>query len=328
MSSVQDSREDLFERLTQALDQGRVSEADVERLVARGRPRGARARPTAASVLYALGAVVVFAGLAIGYGTVFTDLPWLLQITTPLLFPAVALVTCVGLAKRRAVAWQVDVAGLVGYTSLAGALAVIGAASGWINTGREAAAFIAIGAIVAILVVLGLYAGVRSFRLAGVGLPLALAVLGASTAWAVSLVGTDGLCWVLLAEAGIAAVTAVVLADRSRRAAYCASVWAVLISYASLYAAVASGFYDFGHLTVWHGILGATVVAAFLVSGTFDFKALIWLGAAGGALWLVMIAVVVGSATNAAAAVILVGFGLVMLGLLVTKLRRSQALSP
>ena len=83
-----------------------------------------------------------------------------------------------------------------------------------------------------------------------------------------------------------------------------------------------------GTVTAWHGILGVTVVAALLVSGAFDFKALIWLGAAGGALWLVMIAVVVGSATNAALAVILAGIGLVALGLLVTRLRHSQALSP
>lgn len=328
MSPIQDSRGDLFDRLGQALDQGRVSEADVERLVSRGTPRGMRARPAAASVLYALGTVVVFAGLGIAYGTVFGDLPWALQITTPFLFPAVALGTCVGLARRRAVAWQVDVAGLVGYAALSGAFTVVGAASGWVNNDREAATFIAVGATVAMLVVLGLYAEVHSFRLAGVGLPLALAVLGASAAWAVSLVGTDSVCWVLLAEAGIATITAMVLAHRSRRAAYCASVWAVLISYASLYAAVASGFYDFGELTAWHGILGATVVAALLVSGAFDFKALIWLGAAGGALWLVMIAVIVGSATNAALAVILAGLGLVALGLLVTKLRRSQAHAP
>ena len=95
MSADQGTRSDLFYRLGQALDDGRVSEADVERPISRGRPRGMRARPTAASVLYVLGAVVVFAGLGIAYGTVFADLPWTLQITTPLLFPAVALGTCI-----------------------------------------------------------------------------------------------------------------------------------------------------------------------------------------------------------------------------------------
>jgi uncharacterized membrane protein YjjB (DUF3815 family) len=80
---------------------------------------------------------------------------------------------------------------------------------------------------------------------------------------------------------------------------------------------------DFSRFTVWHVILAGVVIAAFLTAGAFDLDALIWIAAAGGAVWMVMIAVIVGSATSAALAVVLAGMGLVLLGLLVTRLRRA-----
>lgn len=53
-----------------------------------------------------------------------------------------------------------------------------------------------------------------------------------------------------------------------------------------------------------------------------NFDALLWLAALAGLQWLQAIAVVVGSATNAAFAVVLAGLGLLALGLVVTKLNR------
>lgn len=64
----------LLERLEQALETGEITPREVESLLAHGQHPGGD-RPTASGVLYTLGAVGVFSGLAIAYGTVFGDLP-------------------------------------------------------------------------------------------------------------------------------------------------------------------------------------------------------------------------------------------------------------
>jgi hypothetical protein len=264
---------------------------------------------------------MVFGGLALAYSTIFSDLPWLARIASPIAFPLAALAASVALARRRAPRWQVDLAGLVGYAALVAAFVTAATASGWVSTAREGATFAAISAAVSVLITLGLYRLVRSFGLGAIGVPLAVAVLAASAAYAVGVVDGGTLCWVVLAEAAFAVGFAVLVARDHRRVRDCAIAWATLLSYASIYAAAAGQAYDFGRLNVWHGVLAATVVAAFLTAGALDLSWLIWLAAGGGAIWLVMIAVV-GSATSAALAVVLAGVGLVALGVLVARLRR------
>jgi hypothetical protein len=312
---------ELLGRLAAALDSGAVTAEDLERLLSRGR-RETPGRPTATSVLYALGSVVVFCGLAIAYGTVFDDLPWAAQITTPFLFPLAALGGSIWLARRGFASWQSDLAGLVGYVALGAAFGVSAAASGWVHTEREAAAFAAAAALVAVAVVAAVHRAARSPRLLWVGMPAALAALGISAAELVGLLTPRTVGWVVLAEAGIAAVVAAVLAPRDRRACRYATLWATLGGYA----AVAFSPDDLDRFRVWHVVLAGVVIAAFLAAAALDFDALIWIAAAGGAVWVVMIAVVVGSATGAALAVVLAGLGLAGLGLLVARLRRSPRL--
>lgn len=315
--------EQLIGRLAHALESGSVTAEDVERLLSRGR-RGGPGGPTAAGVLFALGSVVVFCGVAIAYGTFFEDLPRAAQITTPYLFPLVALGGCIWLSRRGSAWWQTDLAGLVGYVALGAAFGVSGAASGWMDTGRQVAAGVAVAAVVAVAIVSAVHRATRSPRLLWVGMPTALAAFGVATAylaglWETPVEGPDRLGWVILAEAGIAAAVAVFLARRDRSACLYATLWATLGGYAAV---MFSGD-DLGHFSVWHLILAGVVVTAFLIAAALDFDALIWIAAAGGALWVLMIAVVVGSATGAALAVVLAGIGLVGLGVLVARLRRS-----
>jgi hypothetical protein len=319
--------EQLLRRLAQALDSGLVAAEDVERLLSRGRRR-APGRPTAAGVLYALGSVVVFCGLAIAYGTVFDDLPWAAQITTPYLFPLVALGGCIWLSRRGFAWWQTDLAGLVGYVALGIAFAVSGSASGWMDTGRQVAAGVALAALVAVAIVGAVSRATRSPRLLWVGMPAALAALGIAAAylaglWEADLEGPVRLGWVILAEAGAAAAVAVILARRDRSACLYLTLWATVGGYA----AVMFCGDDLTQFSVWHLILAGVVVAAFLAAAALDFDALIWIAAGGGAVWVLMIAVVVGSATGAALAVVLAGIGLVGLGVLVARLRRAPRIT-
>lgn len=318
------AREQLLARLEEALEGGRVAPEDVERLISRGR-RPAPGRPTAARVLYSLGSVVVFCGLAIAYGTIFDGLPRAAQMITPYLFPLVALGGCIWLARRGFAWWQSDLAGLVGYGALAGAFAASASASGWVDTGRETAWFVLVASLVGGAVVAAVHRATRSPHLLGLGLPAALAALGIATSYLAGLWETDPggdvrhMGWVVLAEAGVAAVAAALLARRDRTACRYAAAWATLGGYAAV---MFSGD-DLAHLSVWHLILAGVVIAAFLTAAALDFDPLIWIAAVGGAVWVVMIAVVVGSATGAALAVVLAGIGLIGLGLLVTRLRRT-----
>jgi len=316
----------LLERLARALESGAVTREDVERLLARGRRRPTPERPTTADALFALGAVVVFCGLAIAYGTVFEDLPRAAQITTPYLFPSVALGGCVWLSRRGSPRWQTDLAGLVGYAALGAAFGISGSASEWLDSGRRVAAAVAVAALVAAAVVGALHRATGSPLLLWVGMPAALAAFGVATTylaglWDTPTAGPERLGWVVLAEAGIAAAVAVVLARRHRPGCRHAAVWATVGGYAAV---VLSGE-DLVHFSVWHLILAGVVIIAFVAAAALDVGALTWIAAAGGALWVVMIAVVVGSATGAALAVVLAGIGLVGLGVLVARLRREHS---
>ena len=167
---------------------------------------------------------------------------------------------------------------------------------------------------------IGLYAVIGSLRLLALGLGATLATIGLDLAELAGVLDEDTLGWLLLAEAGLAVAAAAALRRRNRRACEYAAYWAMIGVWAASVAGIsAAGGESF---SVWHVILAAAIVAAFLVAGAMNFTGLIWLAALAGLQWLQTIAVVVGSATNAALAVVLVGIGLVGLGLLVTRLSR------
>lgn len=324
LRSTPHGTEELLGRLARALDDGRVSTADVEGLLSRGRADGPE-RPNAAGVLYALGAVVVFCGLAIAYGTVFAHLPWGARVTTPYLFPLAAFAACVEFVRRDSPRWQRELAGLVGYVALGIAFGVSGSASGWLDSGRDDAAWAAGAALVSVVVVAVVWRVTRSDRLLWLGMPAALAVVGIATAYLIGLWDTDdggnpaNLGWVILAGAGIAAAIAAILVGRDRSGCRYATLWATLGGYAAV---MLSGD-DLGRFSAWHVVLAGVVVAAFLTAAALDFDPLIWIAAAGGAVWVVMIATVVGSATGAGLAVVMAGIGLAGLGALVARLRRT-----
>jgi hypothetical protein len=316
-------RRDVVERLEGALDRGQVTTRDVERLLERAAAQqGASARPTAALALYAAGAIVVFGGLALAYATIFGDLPRGLRQTTPFLFPLAACAACVFLFRRRLATWQVELAGLVAYAALAGACVAVGATSGWLDRDHDLALYALVCAVLCTAFVIVLFAVIRSLRLLALGLGTTLSVLGLCVAELSGLLRESTWCWVLLAEAGAAAGAGVLLAQRNRHACAYASYWAMI----GVLAAAISGISVTGpeHFSIWHVVLAAAVVAAFLVAGAMSFNGLLWLAALAGLEWLLSIAQVVGSATNAAFAVVLAGLGLVGLGVLVTRLNRRM----
>jgi hypothetical protein len=312
---------EVLARVAQALDGGVVTPRDVEMFLDRAAaPRRAGERPTAALVLYTVGAVVVFGGLALAYFTIFGDLPRALRLTTPFLFPIVALAACLTLRRRRFAAWRVELAGVVAYVALAGACVAVGAASGWLGTDHDVALYTAVCASIAAVLVIAVFAEVRSIRLLVLGLGAALAALGVSLAELAGVLREGTWSWVLLAEAAAAAMAALLLVRRNRHACEYVAYWATAGVWASAVAGTsAAGPEDF---SIWHVTLAAGIVVAFLVAGTMNFNGLLWLAALAGLQWLQAIAILVGSATNAAFAVVLAGLGLVGLGLLVTKLNR------
>lgn len=316
---------DLVARLARALDDGTVRPADLERLLSPPRP----AAPRASAVLVALGALVAFVGLGIAYATVFDDLGTPAQVATPYLFPSAALAVCIVLARAEGAGWRSDVAGIAGFAALAVAVGVSFGATDAIDSGRAAAGAVAVAALASAGVVAAVHRATGSRRLLWVGMPAALAVLGVALAY---LVGgwEDGpdssarVAVVILVEAGIAAMVAVALAPRDPPAALAATLWAVVGGYGAVLWS-GSDLTDFG---VWHLLLAAVVVGAFVCAAVLDSDALLWLGAAGAALWIVTMAVIVGSQTGGALAVVLGGAAIAGLGLLVARVRRTAERRP
>jgi hypothetical protein len=308
-------------QLESALDRGLITTRDVERLLERAAVQsGTGARPTAALALYAAGAVVVFGGLALAYSTLFSELPRALRLTTPLLFPLVALAACIVLHRRRSATWQVELSGVVAYIALAAACVAVGATSGWLDTDHDLALYALVCSLIATTLVGALFTVAGSLRLLALGLGTTLSVLGLSVAELTGLLSEETVSWVLLVEAGAAATAGLLLVKHNRSACAYASYWAMLGVWAASFAGISVT--GPGNFSLWHVVLALGIVTAFLVAGAVGFNGLLWIAALAGLEWLVAIAQVVGSATNAAFAVVLAGLGLIGLGLLVAQLNR------
>jgi hypothetical protein len=310
--------DDLFQQLQAELDAGRLTPAELEQVLRRAQRRDQRdARPDLASVLLALGAIVVYAGVALLYGINFDQFSRTAQVLSPFIFPAAAFAGAVLLARTGAANWQRDLAGVVGLVSLVIADIVAGAAF----NPDQASSFGLVVAGLGVGIVLGLHIVLRSLRVTGFGLGFGLAVLVVCVSDQLFGLDAQTLALVLLAEAIAAGVGAVaVRAAQPQMATYSAG-WAAILAYS---AAMVGQAHDDGwnHLTGWHAVLTVAVAGCFVAATAFEMDALIWVGALGALLWLGSITAVVGTSSGWAFSVVMFGCGLAGLGWAVTAARR------
>jgi len=309
---------DLFQRFQAELDAGRLTPAELEQVLRRAQRRDRRdVRPDLASVLLALGAIVVYAGVALLYGINFDQLSSTAQVITPFAFPAAAFSAAVLLARAGAANWQRDLAGVAGLVSLVVADIVAGAAF----EPAQASSFGLVVAGLGVGIVLGLHVVLRSLRVTGFGLGFGMAVL--VVCLADQLVGLDAqsLALVLVAEAIAAAVGAAVLPARQPKMASYSAGWAAILAYS---AAMVGQTHDDGwnHVTGWHAVLTVAVAGCFVAATAFEMDSLLWVGALGALLWLGSITAVVGTSSGWAFSVVMFGCGLAGLGWAVTAVRR------
>ncbi len=310
--------DDLIARLTDALERGEIDPAQVEGLLRRR--KAASGRPNVPSVLRAAGALVCLAGAALLYAIGFSSYPAWVQAVTPFLFPAAALAGTMALHRARRPAWEVELAGMVGYlafglASLTSALAT-GAGPG----------FGIVAGLAATVIVLVLHAALRIVRLTGWGLSASLVAFTAFCADAGGIVSGSTAPW-LLGLQGLAAVAAGgLLLRRSRAGSEAAWRSAALLGTAAAVAGMAHT--SFAGLGPWHVLLTLVVGASLVAAARCDMGSLMWVGALGSVVWLGTLAVIVGDSAGWAVAVIVSGVGLVVLAALIARRRGPARATP
>jgi hypothetical protein len=303
----------LVARLAGALERGDVEPAAVERLLRRSAARGSG--PDVPGVLRAAGMLVCFTGAALLYGVEFGAFPHAVRLLTPFLFPAVALGGAIAMRRGGRPAWEVELAGMVGYVALAAAFLASGAAAGAGTRAGVVASLAATG------VVLVMHTAVRIVRLTSWGLSASLVALtGFAADVAGILNGSTAPWWLALQALAAAGVGALLLGRGSREggagAWRSASLLAVVASIAGLVHAGA------GQLGPWQVLLGLAVAATLVAAARFDMSGVMWTGAAGSVVWIAELAILVGRSASWAVAVMLVGLGLVAIAALVARPRR------
>ncbi|MDX6548388.1 MAG: hypothetical protein QOG33_1938 [Gaiellales bacterium] len=310
--------DEILTQTAAALESGRLSQRDLERLLERGERRPASARPGVAGVLAAIGVLLAFMGVALLFTLRWEHLHGSARTLMPFLFPAAALAAAIALHRLRRPVWESELAGTVGFVALA--LAFLAAAVAF-HPHSQALYGLVAGSI-GTGVVLAMQLALRNTRLTGWGLSLSLVALtGCGAAYA----GLDGHAagWVIAAQAVAAAAVGGLLFERSREAAASALRTSLLLFYlASLVGQAESGWPD--HLSVWHLVISVAVVIAFTLAVSLELDGLVWIGALGALIWLGMCAEVIGSSSGWATALVLVGLGLVGLGMLVAALRKRR----
>ena len=229
----------LIERVSAALDDGTISERDLERLLARGRRRPGAARPDISSVLAACGVLAAYVGLALLLALQWQHLHGTARTLTPFLFPAAALAVAALLQRAGRPSWETELAGLVGYASLIAAF--VAAADAF--RPHELAVYGAVAGAVGTAVVLAMHAVLRNTRLTGWGLSIALVVLTGSLA-AVAGAGDEQAGGVLLAQGAAAGAAGWLLLTRGAAEAGAAAVRSALLL---TYAAALAGQPDVGY---------------------------------------------------------------------------------
>jgi hypothetical protein len=310
--------DDLIERLTGALERGEIEPGQVEALLRRR--KSAQGRPDVPSVLRAAGALICLAGAALLYGIGFSSYPVSVQAVTPFAFPAVAIGAAIALHRARRPAWEVELAGMVGY--LAFGLASITSA---VATGAGAG-FGIVASLAATAIVIALHAALRIVRLTGWGLTASLVAFTGFCSDAGGILSGATAPWWLGLQGVAAIIAGGLLLRRSRAGAEAAWRSAALLAIAAAVAGMAHT--SFGRLGPWHMLLTLAVGASLLAAARFDMGSLMWVGALGSLVWLGTLAVVVGSSASWAVAVIVFGIGLVGLAALIARRRRPPRARP
>jgi hypothetical protein len=302
--------DELLAEVRAALEDGRLRDADVRRMLARV-DRAERPRP--AGVLRAAGAIVVVLGLALLFGVGYDGYPYAVQLVGPFAFPAAALGAAGLLHRRGARRWEVELAGIVGYVALGLAYLASGAAA------DAGPGFGLVASASAVAVVVAMHAAIRLVRLTSWGLSASLVGF---TGFAADLAGVlhgDTAAWIVAAQLALALAAGAALLRRHPEAAANAFRTAALLAPAAcLFGVGDGGFTAFG---LWHVALAAAVGATLLAASTLDLPGLMWIGALDGVLWIGLVAAVAGQQAGWAVAVILAGAGLVGLAVLVGRIR-------
>jgi hypothetical protein len=307
----------LLDEVRAGLESGRVNEADVRRLLARA---DRSARPGVAGVLRAAGAIVFLFGLALVFGVGYDGYPHVVRLVGPFAFPALALACAIGLHRRGRAAWEVELAGMVGYVALGLAYLTAGAAA------DAGSGYGLVASATAIVVVVAMHAAVRLVRLTSWGLSASLV---AFTAFASDLGGflDDGTApWLLAAQFAVALAAGIALVRRDREAAANALRSAALL--ALLACAFGIGDTGFGSFGLWHVALTIAVAGTLVAAAALDLPGLMWIGALDGIVWIGAISGVVGQSVGWGVAVMLGGAGVVSLAILVARIRPTVAGTP
>ncbi|WP_217915305.1 DUF2157 domain-containing protein [Miltoncostaea marina] len=303
----------LLAELRRALDEGRIDRDDLERLIAAaGPPAG---RPRATRVLEALGAAVVALGAALAYATAFADMPDAAQLLTPFAFPAAAFAAFALLARRGRPAWELEVAACTALAALAVAIAAAWAGADHVAPDRWAAG----GSLVVAVAAAALARRPPGLAAGAVGLAMA-AIAGADALASVAGLEGAGFAWLQLGLGAAAlAAGAAALARRPRLAGLLLGAGVVLVAVGALIGVVGDGG-DVEGLGGWHVLLSLTVAAAVVLAATLRMPALLAAAAGAGLLWLMLVIPVAGGSAGWALAVVAMGAGLALLGVLAARL--------
>ncbi len=302
--------EALLDDVRAGLESGRVEAADLHRLLARS---DRSARPDAAGVLRAAGAILVLFGLALVFGVGYDGAPQLVKLVGPFAFPALALAAAIGLHRRGRPRWEVELAGMVGYVALGLAFLTAGSAAD-AGSGYGLAASAA-----AIAVVVAMHAAVRLVRLTSWGLSASLVAFTAFASDLGGFLNGSTAPWLLAVQFAFALAVGVALARRDREAAANALRSAALLALlACAFGIGDAGFASFGP---WHVALTAAVAGTLVAAAAFDLPGVMWIGAVGGVVWIGAISGAVGESAGWGVAVMLGGACLVGLALLMARIR-------
>ncbi|HEY7258486.1 MAG TPA: hypothetical protein VH459_05420 [Gaiellales bacterium] len=309
--------DDVLVELRTALEAGVVDEGDVRRLLARA---DRAQRPGPAGLLRAAGAIVFLLGLGLLFGLGYDDYPYALQLLGPFLFPAAALGTAIGLHRRGANRWEVELAGMVGYVALGLAyLAAGGAADAGSGYGLVAS-------VTAMAVVGAMHAAVRLVRLTSWGLSASLVGFTAFASDIAGLLSQDTAPWLVAGQFALAFAVGMLLLRRNLEvAANALRTAAILAPVACAFGLGDAGFDTFG---LWHLALTAAVAATLLGAAALDLPGLMWIGAADGIFWICVVAAAAGQSAGWGLAVMLAGAGLVGLAVLIARLRPAVMPNP
>lgn len=314
-----DERERLLHQVRRALDDGRITPADLLAVIG-GRP--ARSGIAAARVLPLLGATVILLGVVLVYATAFARFAEWAQLSTPFLFPLAAFSLLATLIVRRRSALEREVCASVAFIALALAFTV--AHRGAPEVDPQAWATVAAG-----LVAIGAGALLILHRppLRSAALALAASLAGGANfaaAWAGMPDG--GYRWLQLVLAAGCAGAGLALRRRDPLGSSLFFAGATALTLIGAVLGISSGMNeDVTGLSGWHALLSATV-AAITVGAAASGQPLLWATAGLSALvWLSFTVPVAGSSVGWALAVVGMGVALVAVGGIASRVARRRA---